>query len=83
MRSAPPESVACCYLLDQADRFGREPRLSRPRLRFVLPEPTEELPMEAAKVSPAERGRAPVTRPKPSWPEAPGAAGPSSGRRVA
>ena len=49
MRSAPKTPVACCYLLDQADRFGREPRLARTRLRFVLPEPTEELPMPAQK----------------------------------
>jgi hypothetical protein len=31
-----PESVICCHFLDQADRLGREPRLSRVCLRFVL-----------------------------------------------
>ncbi len=41
------ESVVCCHLLDQADRLGRKPRLSRVRLRFVLPEHTEELTMPA------------------------------------
>ena len=44
-----PESVVCCHLLDQGDRLGREPRLSRVRPRFVLPEYAEELTVPAKK----------------------------------
>ena len=32
MRSAPKTAVGSCHLLDQVDRLGREPRLSRVRL---------------------------------------------------
>src|SRR5205823_13042749 len=35
MRSAHKTPVVCCHLLDQADRLGCEPRLSRVRLACV------------------------------------------------
>jgi hypothetical protein len=38
-----PEPIACGHLLDQADRLGRELRLSLMHLRFVLPEQAEKL----------------------------------------
>lgn len=47
MRSAHKTPVLCCHLLNQGDRLGRKPWLSRARLRFALPEQAEELTMEA------------------------------------
>ena len=83
IRSARKTPIVCRHLLNQDDRLRREPRLSRMRLRFALPEQTEELTMEAAEASPAGQGRSPVSRFGPSWPEVPGATGPSSGRPAA
>jgi len=42
-----PESIVGCHFFDQADHLGREPRLVRARLGFVLPEQAKELPMPA------------------------------------
>ena len=42
-----PQSVICCHFLDQADCLGRQPRLSRTRLGFMLLEHVEKLPMPA------------------------------------
>jgi hypothetical protein len=42
-----PEAIVCCHFLNQSDCLGRKPRLSRMRLRFALPEHTEELTMPA------------------------------------
>ena len=47
MRSAPKTPAVCRHLLDEGDRFEREPRLSRMRPRCALPEHTEELTMPA------------------------------------
>ena len=44
-----PESIVCCHFFDQANRLGREPRLSRVGFRFALPEHTEELTVPAQK----------------------------------
>lgn len=42
-----PEPIVCGHLLDQADRLGRELRLSLMRLRCALPEQTEKLTVPA------------------------------------
>ncbi len=42
-----PQSVVCCHFLDQADYLGRQLRLSRARLGFMLPDYAEELTMPA------------------------------------
>ena len=47
MRSAPKTPVVCRHLLDEGNRFEREPRLSRMRPRCALPEHTEELTVPA------------------------------------
>jgi hypothetical protein len=72
-----PQLVVCCHLLDQADRLGRESRLSRMRLGYVVPEHAEELTMEAAAASLAGQGKGPLSRVEPSWRGAPEEAGPS------
>ena len=43
------ESVVCCHFLDQANRLRRNPRFSRMRLGFVLPEQTEKLTVPSEK----------------------------------
>jgi hypothetical protein len=40
-----PESIVGCHFLDEADHLGREPRLVRERLGFVLPEQAKEFTM--------------------------------------
>ena len=47
IRSARKTPIVYRHVLDQDDRLRREPRLSRMRSRFALPEQTEELTMEA------------------------------------
>ena len=42
-----PESIVACHLLDQCNRFWREPRLSGISLRLVFPEQAEKFPMPA------------------------------------
>src|SRR5260370_15111220 len=49
IRSAQKTSIVCCHLFDQVDGLKREPRLSRVRLGFVLPEHTEKLTMPVQK----------------------------------
>jgi hypothetical protein len=44
-----PESIVCRHFFDQANRLGREPRLSRVGFRCALPEQTEELMVPAQK----------------------------------
>jgi hypothetical protein len=81
MRSAPPESVIRCHLLDQGDRLGRKPWFLRAPLGFVLPEHTEEFTMPTKDRRLLEQGRVPVSKAEPSWPGTPEEAGPSSGRQ--
>src|SRR5258707_3589885 len=37
-----PEAIVACHLLDQCNRFWREPRLSGMSLRLVVPEQAEK-----------------------------------------
>jgi hypothetical protein len=57
-----PKSIMGCHFLDEADRLGRELRLSRMSLGFALPEQAEEFTVPAEKRRLLERGRAPVSR---------------------
>ena len=49
MRSAPQSRLFAAICLIKTDRLEREPRLSRARLGFALPEHAEELTMPAQK----------------------------------